>query len=74
MTRAERIEALLVSLRSVCLEGGFWQKDIDEALALPPDPVPRRLTAEDFAALLGRRVLPGDHGNAGFLNARIFGS
>ena len=47
---------------------------IETALALPPDPVPRRLTGEDFAALLGRRVLPGDHGNADFLNARIFGS
>ena len=44
-----------------------------EALALPPDPVPRRLTAEDVAALFDRRVWPGDSGSADFLNARIFG-
>ena len=86
MTRAERIEAAAMNLRAaVARSTGFSLgsaiADMDAALALPHDPVPRRLTVEDVRGCVDyfMQAAPAVHHSAtekriaAVLNARIFG-
>ena len=79
MTRNERIEAAALDLRKKAQMTSYSSMyaeiaALSEALALPPDPVPRRLTAEDI--LLSPSWPPSArqaYSVADFLNASIFG-
>ena len=78
MTKAERIEAAAMNLRAaVARSTGFSLgsaiADMDAALALPPDPQPRRLTVGDMIDLRIENGLISNQKEADFLNARIFG-
>lgn len=72
MTRAERIEA--AAMKVVKFPDEIDMEDIDaliDALALPPDPQPRRLTVEDFNEAM-RRIWLDKQIVVDALNARIW--
>ena len=76
MTRAERIIRIAEELVAYAEEYQSMPfahiAFLREALALPPDPVPRRLTEEDVAHCIGDDDATVRQITAG-LNARIFG-